>query len=52
MEALIYSVPTLQDLCFDTFYKQLLCKVTPATVEFVRDCIHHQLMGSMRKTIR
>jgi len=46
------TVPYLQDLCFNAFYRELVCKASPGTVTFVRQCIHQQLMGSMRKKIR
>ena len=42
----------LKDLAFETFYKQLVCKATPSTVEFVRECIEQQLSGEMKETIR
>jgi len=46
------GVPHLQNLCFNAFYKELVFKASPGTVTFVRQCIHQQLMGSMRKKIR
>jgi len=45
--------PSLKDLAFEVFYKELLSKAThPSIVDFVRNCIHYQLMGTMRNTIR
>lgn len=42
----------LKSLAFEVFYKELVCKASPNTVEFVRDCIEQQLSGEMKEIIR
>ena len=44
--------PSLEDLAFETVYYQLVCKTTPNTIEYVRNCMDQQLIGRVKKSVR
>ena len=52
MSQSVEMTQSLKDAAFEVFYKELVCKATTNTVEFVRDCIEHKLSGDMKETIR
>jgi len=43
------NVPTLENLAFDSFYKELVSKASPGNVNFFRDWIDQQLVGKVKK---
>ena len=46
------DVPSLQSLAFEAFFKEVLIKATPDTVEFVRDSIDQHFIGRVKKNVR
>jgi len=46
------NVPTLENLAFDSFYKELVSKAAPSNANFFRDWIDLQLVGKVKKAFR
>jgi len=46
------NIPKLGKLAFKVFYKELLCRATPSTINFVRESIDNHLIGTVKKDVR